>query len=203
MCLNSATGPFIADMDIPVLKVVGAIKAISEELLNKAGLKLNTPYPVRISGHSELPTETEGILVLKGTDMFILTNDVNLDGTFYKALKGSGYKYSWGYDSSVIHINNINLDIDSLIAVINYRTPYRDSVVEIGETYTSNLCYYNDGSTVEEGLHSYKITESNVKTAGVLVECIIPKGATYYTGYFNGRSAYASNTLTYVKIKEE
>jgi len=100
---------------------------------------------------------------------------------------------------------------------IMYVTPYRESLVVIGEVYKSEI--YRDRNTIEQGLHSFaKITDcfdnsrriynhpiyykgKDYPVTPVLVECVIPKGARYYKGVFDGRfTSYASDTLEYVRI---
>lgn len=101
---------------------------------------------------------------------------------------------------------------------LNYITPYRNSKVKVGETYTSRI-YRDSYNRIEEGLHSFAtITDcydnsvyihnldyyANGKrfpVKPVLVECIIPKGARYYNGTFDRKFAsYASDTLIYNRI---
>jgi hypothetical protein len=91
----------------------------------------------------------------------------------------------------------------------NYLTCYMGSPVEIGKTYFSKLVINNEDATFivecEEGLHSFKTLKGLKKTAKHIylplpVKCIIPKGAHYYKGYFNGKSSYASDALTYIEL---
>lgn len=107
---------------------------------------------------------------------------------------------------------------------INYVTPYQNSEVYIGGTYTSSL--ERSGNTVNRGLHSFvnpldvfenspNITKCIVKwimvgegkkelcsfdTKPVLVKCRIPKGSHYYVGVFDSYRKFksiASDALIY------
>jgi hypothetical protein len=98
-------------------------------------------------------------------------------------------------------------------------TPYRMTFIHIGETYTSRLIvtgiYTNEYTNEEQyvinvGIHSFKeYNDADDAIADVyglsdepriIAKCIIPKGAEYYTGTFNGRESYASDELTYLEI---
>lgn len=88
-------------------------------------------------------------------------------------------------------------------------TSYKHAPVTIGETYSSKIgVTISDSGTrvVEMALHSFGDKADAQRGAEsydeVLVECIIPKGSTYYIGrfeYYPGPS-YASNRLKYVKV---
>ena len=85
-----------------------------------------------------------------------------------------------------------------------YTTSYQSSIVEIGKTYHSDLVRITS-TEVSIGLHSFQSEEVACKRATywdeTLVECIIPKGSSYYIGDFEGLGvSYASDTLTYIKI---
>jgi hypothetical protein len=90
-------------------------------------------------------------------------------------------------------------------------TPYRHCIVELGNTYTSELeitCY----NTVEVGLHSFCTIEGaeaellDWKCGSCpeirIAKCVIPKGSLYLTGIFviddYDYPSYASNTLQYI-----
>jgi hypothetical protein len=96
------------------------------------------------------------------------------------------------------------------------QTPYRNSSVEFGIIYVSDLMRNKNG-TVDIGLHSYAgvialdelfyvhrfYPTTNTPTPWV-VKCIIPKGAKYYVGIFAGEKSYASTELKYIeRLKEE
>jgi hypothetical protein len=78
--------------------------------------------------------------------------------------------------------------------------------VEIGKTYESDLeGHLYDENTIGKGLHSfYNISDceedSLREESDMIVECIIPKGASYHEGIFDIFPSYASNKLKYVKI---
>lgn len=78
-----------------------------------------------------------------------------------------------------------------------YKTPFYYMEVELGKTYTSVLQVDQDG-TINKGLHSY----ANKVDTGfyALIECVIPKGATYYKGIGLREPGYASDKLRYVKL---
>lgn len=87
-----------------------------------------------------------------------------------------------------------------------FRTIYQHSTVVLGETYTSNLILvkdyderYYDLEYVEIGLHSYKDMPRR-STYYKLIKCIIPKGAEYYVGKFDGDDSYASTELKYLEV---
>jgi len=99
--------------------------------------------------------------------------------------------------------------------VIKYVTPYQKSEIVIGETYKSELKRYNN--RIEVGLHSFVTisdcfdnschigsivwVNGNRTVKPVLVECIIPIGARYYKGVFDGKyKSLASDTLVYNRI---
>lgn len=98
-----------------------------------------------------------------------------------------------------------------------YVTPYRQSEIKIGNTYTSEIKIFGLG--VENALHSFAnivdcfdnsryidktiyVNGNGYKTVTpVLVECVIPKGSSYYKGIFDGRfTSYASDKLIYKRI---
>ena len=109
-----------------------------------------------------------------------------------------GKKYSWVIDES---IKDVWIDGESFVDPKGYKTPYQKSAVEIGETYDSELI--ESGKEVEIGLHSFKSKKAAKNDGdGVIVKCIIPKGAEYYIGYFDGETSYASTQLKYVEVVE-
>jgi hypothetical protein len=93
-----------------------------------------------------------------------------------------------------------------------YCTPFYMTHVEIGETYTSAFTFFEHEKhgEVEAGLHSLKNIEScdidiymdslDKAIGKRIVECIIPKGSKYYKGLYSRETAYASDTLKYVRI---
>ena len=134
----------------------------------------------------------EGRLTVEYGRSYFCTNDSALNGSNCDDKKG--YKYSWVFDDEVTEINGE-------APVFVYKTIYQNFTVKIGETYTSSLERIDD--TVHEGLHSYaNIRDTRHTRIGdeVIAKCIIPKGASYYKGTFDGNTAYASDTLTYVEL---
>ena len=92
-------------------------------------------------------------------------------------------------------------------------TPVFENEIKIGNTYESKLIMRDeyDDKAITVGLHSYL----NMKTIDnvtyckfvinhrdVIVECIIPKGSVYYTGYHSNKrcEGYASDTIVYKRI---
>lgn len=82
-------------------------------------------------------------------------------------------------------------------------SPYQNSVYEIGKKKTSKLiCYMvSCGQAVSIGLHSFNNYQSAIdNTSGwvmskiIIVKCIIPKGAKYYTGTFDFRYPCRAST---------
>lgn len=83
-----------------------------------------------------------------------------------------------------------------------FKTPFRNQKIKIGENYKSALCTSYEfflTRTVEEGLHSFKDINNHDKFGEVICQCIIPKGAKYYKGWFSAYESYASDSLTYIK----
>ena len=104
-----------------------------------------------------------------------------------------------------------------------YAPYYSNHQYEIGKEYTSILSRYHDNGAdgcrhpftgIRQGLHSLATVEDTRCIAMhrtevykgfhkyVVVECVIPKGATYYKGYWRGCAAYASNKLKAIKVIE-
>jgi hypothetical protein len=89
-------------------------------------------------------------------------------------------------------------------------TPYRCADVEIGETYSSELVRIHEFHTydVTIGLHSFTSlmnVHAVIYGLGInyaIAECIIPKGAKYYEGHFDGYESIASDTIMYSKLVE-
>jgi len=88
-------------------------------------------------------------------------------------------------------------------------TPYQGFKVKIGKTYFSEIYKYDD--EIDVGLHSFAIYEEmiawekreiEIRKGAELkpVKCIIPRGATYYTGEFSTNKSYASSELKYVEL---
>lgn len=86
-----------------------------------------------------------------------------------------------------------------------YKSSYQWSEIIIGDTYTSELGI--NYSSVQEGLHSFKLLEDAIINGKEyhepIIECIIPKGSEYYEGTFVNKEAFVSNQLKYVKLYEE
>lgn len=103
-------------------------------------------------------------------------------------------------------VNSIIVDGKELVYSALH-TPYQRTRIEIGNTYYSQLIREVSGSEqykwyeVKIGLHSFKYKKAAINDGeGLIVKCIIPKGATYYVGEFGNDISYASDTLKYVEI---
>ena len=86
------------------------------------------------------------------------------------------------------------------------RSPYRSSRYNPGRTYTTKMMpekrYFSSIWRIERGLHSFATFRSAKAVSDswygrdiYIFVCVIPEGATYYTGTFNGRKSYASDKL--------
>ena len=101
------------------------------------------------------------------------------------------YKSSFqGFEYIIRQLYTNNLDIR-----------FVDKIIKNLDTTRSGLCLY----IIEEGMfHSYASYLYPVILSplphGALLECIIPKGAYYYEGYFDDSPSYASSQI---KILEE
>ena len=136
----------------------------------------------------------EGRLTVEYGRLYFCTNNSALDGSDCNDKKG--YKYSWVFDDSVTKING-----EAPVFITVYTTIYQNFTVKIGETYTSSL--EKIGNTVYKGLHSYANIRDTLRSIfgdEVIARCIIPKGAFYYKGTFDGNTSYASDTLTYIEL---
>jgi hypothetical protein len=93
-------------------------------------------------------------------------------------------------------------------------TYYQHSPICIGDTYHSEIEYSAEFHVIEKALHSFRKKEDAVKRmkcdtylVPTVIECIIPKGSTYYTGKYISAigwlDSYASDCIKYIKILEE
>lgn len=138
--------------------------------------------------------ECEGHINIEIGRMYFCTDNDELDGSDCYCKRG--HLYSWVYDYRVTEING-----EKPILTTLYTTIYQNFLVKIGETYTSPL--EKIGDTIGPGLHSYADVEKAyifIHKGEVMVKCIIPKGASYYKGTYEGGTSYASDTLTYVEL---
>ena len=138
--------------------------------------------------------ECKGHLTVEYGRLYFCTNDSALNGSSCDDKRG--YKYSWVFDDRVTGING-----EAPVFITVYKTIYQNFTVKIGETYTPSL--ERIGDTVYEGLHSYANIRDTLRSMlenEVIARCIIPKGAFYYKGTFDGSTSYASDTLTYVEL---
>lgn len=82
---------------------------------------------------------------------------------------------------------------------------YRFFKYRRGTTHKSEIDEVADYQRIECGLHSYANEKKALADADYeerVVEMIIPKGALYYKGTFNGHFSYASNLLHFPKLKK-
>ena len=86
-----------------------------------------------------------------------------------------------------------------------FTTPYQNTVIKIGCTYTSEFSF-NFFGDIEKGLHSYvSLDNARYDAMGyiikrVICKCLIPKGSRYYQGLFGKYKSIASDKLTYLEI---
>ena len=83
-------------------------------------------------------------------------------------------------------------------------TLYREKPIKIGSTYRSKFSFDHEGD-IEQGLHCFMYRHDaeavcQCFTYRKAVKCVIPKGSSYYKGWFSGVSCYASNKLTYLEF---
>ena len=89
-----------------------------------------------------------------------------------------------------------------------YRTPFMDSLVEIGQTVESKLVKYkwDTYASIEEGIHSFIDQKncypqaldysSSTENYFVVVKCIIPK----FTKYYKGEFVYIDDSIASTKL---
>lgn len=157
--------------------------------------KLITKYPDGTAFKGVIKgIKCKGHLTVEDEKLYFCTNDSALDGSDCDDKKG--YKYSWVFDDKVTEING-----EAPVLITVYKTIYQNFTVKIGETYTSPLEKMYD--TVHVGFHSYaniRDTQRSILGDEVIAKCIIPKGASYYKGIYDGYTSYASDILTYVEL---
>lgn len=160
---------------------------IKTSLVDVSDVTHGTPFKGVIYG---IPCE--GKIAIEGDTIFYCTNEIELDGAI--ADDRLGYSYSWRQDKKVqrIEVNGVQ------IFKPGYLTPYRDYVVTLNVVCNSKLRF--DGKSVYEGFHSYKrYTEAANSVYSVCVlKCVIPKGAEYYKGTFDGAESYASSQIIFL-----
>lgn len=137
-----------------------------------------------------------GKLTFADNKCFLCSNSKLADGA--ECDVKHGYKYSWRVD---IHVKEVTVNYVTYTPQDILMTPYRDFVIEIGKTYKSLID--RRMTRIEAAIHSFKY-ESSAKrdelSEDIVVQCVIPKGSTYYEGVFNDTKSYASDCLTYVEI---
>lgn len=160
----------------------------TEKLLQCHGRKFTgIILDIKCSGH---------IYVTDEQIVYFCTDHYRLDGL--NCSNKLGYDYSWMFDNDVI---SIFVDDNNMLDIIEskYVTPYQHAIIEIGETYYSELV--REKNEVNIGLHSFVARISAIEDGnGLVVKCVIPKGSEYYLGKFNGVDSFASNSLKYLEI---
>jgi hypothetical protein len=187
MCLSNISKKHIAEKDIICYKVVINTIYSSSDLAKK--FKSGDSFTCKINN-----INAEGEIFINCSNVYLCTNNVNFDGIGQRKY---GYKYSWKLDHNVS-----NIIINGIVVDCSYSTPYLNANVSLGEEYESTILIYKN--TISKALHSFKYKNdamiSCYDCGGVTVECVIPKGSTYYVGEFNDKPSYASNKLKYIKI---
>ena len=86
----------------------------------------------------------------------------------------------------------------------NYIVDLYDTNVRLnsGNTLFSKIATnsYDDNSIIESGIISFKYTLLEKLSNNIIIQCTIPKGAKYYTGYHFNKLAYASDYLLINKV---
>jgi len=189
MCLSNISKKHTAKKDIICYKVVINTIYSSSDLAKK--FKSGDSFTCKIKN-----INAEGKIFINCSNVYLCTNNVNFNGI---GLNKYGYEYSWKFDDNVSDII-----INGIVADCYYSTPYMNQKVSLGEEYKSTILIDIYKNTISKALHSFKYKNdamiSCYDCGGVIVECIIPKGSTYYVGEFNDKPSYASNKLKYIKI---
>lgn len=186
MCLENISEKRVAEEDIVCYKYLKVELQPKLNFVPKSG----TAFEGRINR-----IDCTGKITRENGRIYFCTNENNIDGEDCE--NKWGYKYSWKLDEYVtlITINGkilIDHEEDQFV------TPYQNAIVEMGKTYRSEI-EVNERNQIEQALHSYaEIPED--EECPYIAKCIIPKGAIYYIGDFEGTPAYASDKLMYVEI---
>lgn len=180
MCLNLENEHVqskVAERDIIVYKRL--VEVISPKLGNHGKNFTGIIMGKKVSGE---------IYEHDGKTTFRIDDKV-LEGAYFKRLF---WEFDW-YCEQILVDGTTPLEI-----VTHYETPYRKFKVEIGKKYTAKL--RKDRSEIYEGIHSFATYKGARRDGhGVVVKCIIPKGAKYYTGLFCGEVSHASDRIRYIK----
>jgi len=180
MCLNLENEHVqskVAEHDIIVYKRL--VEVMSPKLGNHGKNFTGIIIGKKVSGK---------ISELDGKVVFCI-DDAVFEGTYFKTIF---WAFDWNCEEILVD------GTTPLELITHYETPYRWFKVEIGETYTAKL--RKDGPQIHEGIHSFATYKGARRDGpGVVVKCIIPKGAKYYTGLFGGEVSHASDCIKYVK----
>lgn len=180
----------IAEEDIICFKWLREVMGLSEDIRELDGEKFSGIINyIRCEGHVSVEDK-----------VYFCTDCKDSDGLNCKDKKG--HLYSWRYD---IKVKSIIVKGKEYIRCNELITPYRRVPINIGEKYHSKIKKFQN--RIHVALHSFKyLKDAKVDCIGLYeekyVKCIIPKGAVYYEGVFNGAESYASNELVYLEIVE-
>ena len=197
MCLKKVKELNVAESDIVVWKHLREMYAIKQDI------HLENLDGKPFEGVIQNIKTTGKISILKDKKdiyMYFCTDNSSLNGN--DVFNKHGYPFSWILDTNV-SLNETFIDGVCLKKYVHkeFQTPYQDSIVQPGNTYTSDLVKKVGYNIVNEGLHSYESKYDAIRdmssSCGVVIKCIIPKGAKYYKGLFNTSDSYASDTLKY------
>ena len=196
MCLDieKTAKSQIAKKDIVVYKILKTPVSIS--------VKDNDVFIGKIKN-----IKCKGVVSIKNEEIYFCTDCEALGGKICADQKGK--KFSWIMDKDVSSI--IVEGTERVLVSSKLVTSYRKSPVKIGKTYTSEIERIDERfhDTIEKALHSFEKKEdaldnvySSAFARDVIAKCIIPKGSTYYKGWFGGHASYASNKLKYIEIQK-
>lgn len=194
MCLEHISQLKTAEEDIVVYK-----RLIRARTFNPN--KVKTGIPITVHLNVARPNDIiSAIAVIERNVLYICSNYSALDGT--NCTNKLGCLYSWQLDNTIVDItiNKESILLDGIV------TCYQEYPITIGETYTANMKVTND--EVNEGLHSFDKLQAakddswatGESSRSIYCKCIIPKGASYYSGSFNNTLSYASDKLTYLEL---
>lgn len=200
MCLQLINPPIkhIADEDVICYKYILSSVSFHGDRKSLDGKEFNGVINgIRCNGVISIDFKETG------DDIYFCTNNAKLCGTY--TYKKFGYRYSYILDTAVEEISVVGAVNGKFVKQII--TPFQGAIVEVGNTYESELRVdvYYDNYEINKGLHSFEFLNdcqfySKDACNKHVVKCVIPKGSEFYKGSFSGYSGYASNKITYVEI---
>lgn len=185
-----------AKKDIVCYKAIMPTKVVNPGAFNTGDHFTATINGCKVKGQIVIAKVNEQLQIV------YCTNNKDCDGYTINIPEplSAKYKYTWIHDELVVNCIIDRKKVKNYM-ISCYKTKYREAIVALGETYTSEL--NRNSKFIEEGLHSYKsalAAKTELYDNSILVKCIIPKDSKYYVGVYCGYIAYASDTLTYVEI---